>query len=377
MGELHVQRYLRNAGKLDEGALLAYFAIKVKRHQRFPNLCLFKYSQIDSPMGLPMVQECRGLILDEADDWRVVSRSFSKFFNHGEGHAAEIDWTTATVQEKLDGSLCVLYHYAGEWHVQTTGTPDAGGPVYGLPRTFADLFWEAWDTETNGGGLPGPHAEGYSFYFELTSPFNRIVVPHAETRLRLLGARHLESDAELSQEEASALLGDVFELPKKFWLGSWDGIKETFARLSPLETEGYVVCDGNFNRVKVKHPGYVSLHHAKDGASFKNLVEVARSGEASELESAFPELKAQLDEIRGRLDLLVARTEGAYSAIQHVEAQKDFALCATRTGVGAALFAVRAKKAPSFRSFYAGIRLEMLMELLGYRDVVEEVKEAA
>ena len=34
------------------------------------------------------------------------------------------------MQEKLDGSLCVAYYYQGDWHVATTGTPDAGGPVW-------------------------------------------------------------------------------------------------------------------------------------------------------------------------------------------------------------------------------------------------------
>ena len=92
----------------------------------YPNLVLFKYDQVNSPMDNPVVQECRGIILDEADDWRVIARPFTKFYNYGEPNAASIDWTTARVQEKVDGSLCAFYHYKGDWHVATTGTPDAG-----------------------------------------------------------------------------------------------------------------------------------------------------------------------------------------------------------------------------------------------------------
>src|SRR4051812_14936403 len=61
--------------------LTTRYAIKVKRHGEFPNLVMLKYDQINSPMSEPIVQECRGIILDEADNWRVVSFPFRKFFN--------------------------------------------------------------------------------------------------------------------------------------------------------------------------------------------------------------------------------------------------------------------------------------------------------
>lgn len=137
---MQVQKFLREGGTLS--ALLNTRAIKANRSAVHPSLVLLKYNQIDSPMADPIVQECRGVILDESDDWRVVSRSFSKFFNAEEVHAAPIDWSTAVVQEKLDGSLCVLYFHAGKWRVQTSGHPDAAGQVGGEPFTFADLFWK-------------------------------------------------------------------------------------------------------------------------------------------------------------------------------------------------------------------------------------------
>src|SRR5262249_28873582 len=106
-----VQEFLRGGGTLQD--LAARFAVKAVRSARNPDLVLLEYSQLDSPFAEPIVRECRGLILDEARDWAVVSRSFDKFFNHGEPLAASIDWATATVQEKLDGSLCVAYHHGG------------------------------------------------------------------------------------------------------------------------------------------------------------------------------------------------------------------------------------------------------------------------
>lgn len=48
------------------------------------------------------------------------------------------------VYEKLDGSLMTLYHYRGQWHVATTGRPDASGSVGSARASYNDLFWEIW-----------------------------------------------------------------------------------------------------------------------------------------------------------------------------------------------------------------------------------------
>src|SRR4051794_21524704 len=142
MAQPTIQTYLRSGGSLAE--LESRYAIAAKRHVRFPNLVMLKYSQINSPMAEPIVQDCRGIILDEADDWRVVSYPYRKFFNHGEPNAAAIDWPSARVFDKLDGSLMTLYRYAEKWQVASSGLPDADGPVFGHGLSFARLFWQTW-----------------------------------------------------------------------------------------------------------------------------------------------------------------------------------------------------------------------------------------
>ncbi len=112
--------------------MIANYAIKVVAHRQYPHLISLKYSQIDSPMGEKIVQQCRGIVLDRSQDWAIVSYPYDKFFNYGEGHRATVNWSTARVYEKLDGSLMTLYFYEGAWHVQSSGTPDAGGEVGGL-----------------------------------------------------------------------------------------------------------------------------------------------------------------------------------------------------------------------------------------------------
>jgi hypothetical protein len=387
-GELAIQRFLRgpwlDAGRdLPVGASAKYaalnerYGIASKRHPRFPNLVLFKYDQIASPMGEPLVRECRGIILDEADDWKVVSRAFDKFFNHGEGHAADIDWSTAKVQEKVDGSLCVVYPYAGEWHVATSGTPDAGGNINGFGR-FSDLFKNTLAQYGNPFEALLPDRAGVCFYFELTSPMNRVVVVHADAKLTLLGAREIATGEEMPVEVAASILQACgFNGPhvQAFPLQSFEDIAASFQAMSPLAQEGYVVVDRRFHRVKVKHPGYVALHHAKGGMTRKAFVEIARSGETSEVLAAFPEYAPLLADAKRGVDALIAELERDYAIIESIAAQKEFALEAQKTRHSAALFQVRAKRVPSVRAYVASMPVVKLMELLGTADApfAEEV----
>src|ERR1035437_206349 len=138
MSELEIQKYLRAGGSLE--TLELSFGIKNKRHLTHNNLILFKYNQIESDFSLRIVCECRGLILDQNNDWAVVSRSFDKFFNFSEGNAAEIDWNNnPKIQEKVDGSLMTIYFYDGHWNVQTTGMPDASGDLHMSGKSFNDF----------------------------------------------------------------------------------------------------------------------------------------------------------------------------------------------------------------------------------------------
>ncbi len=356
-----VQQFLRDGGTLSD--LAARYAIKATRGTRTPSLVLLKYNQIDSPMSEPIVRECRGLILDESAGWRVVSRSFDKFFNHGEGHAAPIDWSTARVQEKLDGSLCVLYWHNGEWRVQTSGHPEAGGKVNDTSYTFADLFWEVFRAE--GYALPsvGEH-EDLCIAFELTTKHNRVVVRHEEPRLTLIGVRCRRT----GQERPLEMLDHRYRPVRSFGLQSFEQIAATFSGMEPLKQEGYVVVDGSFNRVKVKHPGYVAIHHLKDGHSTRRLVEIVQSGEVGEFLTYFPEWRSEFDEIQSGMAMVEAQLEADYARLADIPVQKDFALEAVKTKCGAALFAVRSKKAATVREFLNRQQPDAIIRMLGIKE---------
>lgn len=333
---LEVQRFLRSGGTVD--GLLKTYAIKSRRHPVFPNLVLLKYDQIASDFSSQIVRECRGLILDESEDWRVVCRSFDKFFNHGEGHAAPIDWSTARVQEKLDGSLCNLYHYAGDWHVATSGSPDAGGQVHdedGL--TFAEYFWQTFSSVAY--NLPRPGFNEMVLSFELMGPKNRIVVEHQKASLRLIGVRNRDTGTQYYVNGLEPLTGVA--PVREFNLTSFADMEATFPSLSPLTQEGYVVVDGNWNRVKVKSPGYVALHHAKDGMTERAFMDIARRGETSEVEAAFPEIAARIEATRAGFMGVRERIANDFEAIKDAGDQKSFAMLAVPHPWAGVLFQMR------------------------------------
>ncbi|MGD1865178.1 MAG: RNA ligase [Phormidesmis sp.] len=359
MKDLALQTYLKTNGL---NALQTAFSIKVRRHSQLENLVCFKYSQYESPMEKSVVQQCRGIILDEANDWAVVSYPYDKFFNYGEGNAATVDWASAMVQDKLDGSLMTLHFYDEQWQVQSSGTPDASGEVSGYKMTFAELFWETWKQLDY--ALPLGH-EDYCFMFELETPYNRIVVQHSEHSLILHGVRNVKTFA----EEPPAIWADKtgWQAVNSYAFGTIEALIAQAEQLDPLQQEGFVVCDASFNRIKLKSSEYVKLSHMKDGSSYRKLLSVVVNNESAEFLAYFQELQALFDEITEKYSELVSFLEQEYDKYKAIEVQKDFAMAVKDFPYSGVLFALRAGKVSSVRDYMVGVsvtKVEQYLEAL-------------
>lgn len=353
-----VQNFLRE-NSIDD--LQSNYAIKAKPHVERPNLVLLKYNQLESPMGLDIVQKCRGIILDCANDWDVVCRTYDKFFNYGEGHAAKIDWSTARVYEKLDGSLMQLYFYDGGWHVSSSGMPCASGNIMNTDKTFRDLFWKVWGSL----GYRLPIDTNVCYAFEMMTPYNRVVVRHSDSKLVLHGARRLSDFKELDPIEEARNNG--WESIKTYALSSWNDVMEAAKNLDPMDSEGFVVCDANYNRVKVKSPAYVAVAHMKDGFTTRRMLEIVRTNENSEFLSYYPEYTDLFYEVKCKYDALVEEISGFYSVIKDIEHQKDFAMKAKDQKYSGVLFGMRNGK--DLKSYLAGMNIRALEDWLGLKSI--------
>ncbi len=314
---LEIQKFLRNSS-LEE--LYNQFHLEIKNSSIYSNLYLFKYNQIKSPMGETICQEARGLILDQSNNWEIVSFPFRKFFNYGETHAAVIDWDSAQVFNKVDGSLITFYWYDNAWQVSTSGTPDAITKVQDFPFSFRDLVFSTM--KDHGYQLPDEKFKNFCFMCELTSPFNKVVVSHKQN-LTLLGARNLDTLQEISLNEAQKM----FAIPaaQQYDLSNLSDIVDSFNNFSALDQEGYIVVDKNFNRLKIKHPDYFKYHKLKSGMCLKSCMALIMEGEKEELIACMPEYKEMADELEAKFQKLLATLVVLWDAAAGAPTRKEFA----------------------------------------------------
>lgn len=335
-------------------ALVEKYTINIKRHNEFSNIVLLKYDQLSSPMGEKIVQQCRGIIIDTADDFRVVNYTFSKFFNHSEGHAAKIDWSSARIYAKLDGSLCQLYYYNGEWRVATSGTPDAGGNVGDFEFTFAELFWKVWGEL----GYQLPTDTNISFSFELCTPYNTIVVQHTESSITLIGARRLSDFQELNPVVEAH--HNKWKCVKIFPLENYDEVEQLLEQMNGSDQEGFVVCDSQYRRVKLKCVDYVNKHRLVSSMSVRNMLNVIRTNEGDEVLSYCPQFKDLYYEIKCKYEYTVGHIEGFYKAIKNIDDIKPFAMIAKDQYFSGVLFGLRHNKVSSVRESLANMNIRQL-----------------
>ncbi len=336
------------------------FSISVNRHQEFPNLVQLKYSQLKSPMKEELVWECRGLILDEARDWAVVAYPFKRFFNHGSFYASEIDWETARVYEKLDGSLMTLYHYENEWHIASASLPNAGGEIRGTDLTLGELFWRIWTAL----GYNLPQNTEYCYIFEMTSPLNQVVVRQTDSHLYLLGARKLSDLSEVFPEEIE---GQNWAVAPSFPIRSIEEALAGTKAMNPMEQEGFVICDSQFNRVKLKSPQYVSIGHLRgiDGDNVKRcLLQIVRTNEGNEFLLYKPEYKEKYEQIKAKFDALVKELEEHFEAVKNIEDRKEFGLKCKNTKFPGLFFQLKQGRILSVKSFLYNISIRKLEKVI-------------
>lgn len=259
-----------------------------KNHTKFT----LNYDQILSKNGDPIVEECRGLILrphnhniDENDivgDCDVVAFPMKRFYNYGDIYCSIIDHKSLSIFTKLDGTCCILYYdeYFNEWLVGTRSVPEADLPIclndiILQDKTFSTLFWEGFDNvcrdyNIDKISLLQNFDKKITYVFELTSIHNKVVVEYDKTYVTLIAMRNKITGIELSVQN-----NKFFPVIPTVWnLDIFEQIKTFVDTFSPNEFEGFVLCDKNFNRIKIKNSKYVLAAHLKDSTinSTRNLL---------------------------------------------------------------------------------------------------------
>lgn len=240
-----------------ESILTDKYAIKIKREG---DLAIFTYRP-ECDYYDAILQESRGIIINIAS-LEVVCWPFRKFGNYNEGYSDPIDWSSARVQEKVDGSIIKLWFdkSLNKWQFSTNGMIRAeNAPVEKkIGITYADIINNA----DNVNDIPYDKLnKDYTYIFELVSPDTRVVVKYDNASLYHLGTR-----SNVTGKEFDIDIG--IKKPRQFPLSSLDNCISAVIELNKnmpegenVRQEGFVVVDKNWNRVKIKSPDYIMVHH--------------------------------------------------------------------------------------------------------------------
>ncbi len=232
-------------------------SIKIKEHD---DLAIFNYD-IDANFHDPVVQEARGIIINTAS-CDVVCWPFRKFGNYHESYADEIDWSTAVVQEKIDGSIIKIWFniISNKWQISSNSCIDANEALLQTGISVASLV--ASTKEYKDLISSNILNKNNTYIFELIGPYNQVVVRYNTTQLCLLGIRNNKTGEEFSTN----IITKTYQIrcPKNY---AAKNLKDCINAAKSLnnqnypDIEGFVVVDANWNRIKVKSPEYLIYHH--------------------------------------------------------------------------------------------------------------------
>lgn len=238
----------------------------------------------------PVVQEARGIVIDITNG-EVVCWPFRKFGNWQESYADKIDWESARILEKVDGSITKLWFdkKQNDWVWSTNGTIFAeNAPVStSIDKSFLTLI----KNTVNYKDIPFNELNKYNTYiFELTGKDNKVVINYDLSELYYLGTRSNINGKEFDESDE---LFKNFRKPKSYFvkntsLESVVNLSKTLNQDGNCTNEGFVVVDKNFNRVKVKTEEYLYLHKMAS-ISEKNIIKSLTEGlDAKELCNMVP-----------------------------------------------------------------------------------------
>ena len=360
------------------------------------NLIIFKYNQIDTKWDKAghIAAEARGIVLDE-DTLEVVNYGFDKFFNSTEPYADKIDAQSMRSTVKIDGSIIKVRKFEdGQLLISTNGTINAyNAPVaeqvgcsfksFGsivedvLVRKFGsvDAFKDRLDADK-------------TYIFEMVSPWTRVVTPFHENDMYLIGCRWIDPDkdfAEIPFWECS--LKSMFKTPDILDFASIDKCLE-YAQTLDWTSEGYVVMDKHFHRVKVKNASWLAVHHLCENhtMSYRRAVEIVRSNETDEVVGYFPEFESALLDVKNRYWKKVADVSEAKTRLDEfiaangwdvqprlIEAggqkRKDIAIWITKNfPIPGLAFGLIDKKIESVKKWFDEVPAEKLVQTLGYKE---------
>ncbi len=243
-----------------------------KQHPTLP-LSLYVYGRTCQYENhwTPVTTRCRGLIANDTDG-RIVAHCLPKFFNYSQhdgthAFAPPLPDEPFEIFDKVDGSLGIVFHYAGTWHAASKGS------FISEQARWAQAWLDAVE--------PDRHLEpGNTYLAEIVYPENRIVVNNGDERTLVLLAVY---DA-AGHEHPVTGYADAWEALGGRVVRSWRALplaelvraaeenqKLDGTAATGTDAEGWVVRFIDGTRVKIKISEYTRLHKALTGTNARDI----------------------------------------------------------------------------------------------------------
>lgn len=287
------------------------------------------YDQINSPRFDDIVDNCRGIVVCQ-ETKKVVCRTFRRFYNVGEDTRTEkmFNWDMSRCYSKEDGSLIKVYHFDGEWRVGTRGTAFADNTLFSFigeetKITYRQLFLRTlgMDDGEFQARCDLNFIEGESILFELCTVENRVVTTYPSDRVYLLGGF---GHTGIEFDQASWTFPNI-QYPEVHKMGSFDEVIKTATELKGMK-EGFVLCDCDNRRLKVKSPVYVIAHHTKGTVMTpRRAVDLVLLNEQHEFIAYFPEYEEFIWRFEIMMDNIREECITAFEKYGNLESPKEFA----------------------------------------------------
>jgi len=304
------------------------------------------YSQIDSIKNHPVVDECRGLLMDY--EGNIIRKGFTRFYNLGENGVDTFDFQNSVTFEKADGSLMFVYFCppTNKWEIGTRGTAFAEGPkeFYGTFRNFMLAAMGRTEEEFQQDCENSLNRE-YTYLFESVGKDNRIVTPYETNHLVFLSSVENATGEEylVGNQEVHLALKDWNVRPLEvFAFNTQEDCLKVLGELTGLK-EGFVVFNKKTcGRIKIKSPVYLAAHRLRgNGLTLNSVCELIVMNEVDEFLATFPEDASKFDAAIEEFKRMQFRLFVDYEANKHIESQKDFALAIKDLQLSCVMFKAR------------------------------------
>jgi hypothetical protein len=251
-------------------------------HPTLP-LTIWNYTEKVQYEGLwdEVTLSCRGLITEDTTD-KILVRPLKKFFNYEELIGKDVIPSKGDyvyIQEKMDGSLGILFNYNNEWIMATRGSFTSDQAIKGLEILKSKYILDTFEPSV-------------AYLCEIIYPENRIVVNYKKEKVMFLSASinwgfngwKESDDSELHWTTACAYFrmsgikkSDIVKTEQHFNFS--DELYKSLKEKNENNKEGFVLRfhPGNF-RMKIKFEEYVRLHKIMTNLSTTAVWEVLSNG---------------------------------------------------------------------------------------------------